>query len=161
MRLALLTLCALAISSCKSSTRDRGNEPDLSLLVDQDGGSEVDFSGLEVDLAMMSDPLDFAGLESGTAYSDLSIDNDASGCAPGQSGTACLNPIDVIAGCGAVEDCIAMGGGTGNGLDDDCNGKVDDGCSCTPGDVQRCFIGPPGKANVANSGCTQGTMTCI
>src|SRR5262249_55061816 len=47
----------------------------------------------------------------------------------------------------------------GNGLDDDCNGVVDDGCTCTSGTVQRCFTGPPGKRGVG--GCTDGLETCI
>src|SRR6266511_4009732 len=47
----------------------------------------------------------------------------------------------------------------GNGVDDDCNGKVDDGCPCTPGEVARCFLGPPGKRN--QGACTDGQMTCI
>jgi hypothetical protein len=55
--------------------------------------------------------------------------------------------------CGPVEIC-------GNGLDDDCNGVIDDGCppSCTPGDVQPCFLGPPGRRNVG--ACSDGTQRC-
>jgi hypothetical protein len=36
---------------------------------------------------------------------------------------------------------------------------VDDTCSCTPGAVERCFAGPPGKHNVGV--CTDGTQTCF
>jgi hypothetical protein len=111
------------------------------------------------DLLMTVPTPDLLGLEAGSFKGDLAIDRDASGCLPGQMGAACNNMIDPNAGCGPVEDCIANGGGTGNGLDDDCNGKVDDGCSCTPGDVRRCFVGPPGKRGVG--GCTDGTQTCI
>lgn len=34
----------------------------------------------------------------------------------------------------------------GNGIDDDQNGRIDDGCWCGTGDVQSCFSGPyPGQ----------------
>ena len=45
-----------------------------------------------------------------------------------------------------------------NGADDDCDGMIDEGCACTPGSVQRCFAGPPGRRDVG--GCTVGTQTC-
>lgn len=54
--------------------------------------------------------------------------------------------------CGAVERC-------GNGLDDDCDGRVDEGCACAPGAVQPCFAGPPGRRNVG--ACHDGTQRCV
>lgn len=47
----------------------------------------------------------------------------------------------------------------GNGVDDDCNGKVDDGCPCTPGAVQACFRGLPAQRNVGT--CSDGVQTCV
>ena len=45
-----------------------------------------------------------------------------------------------------------------NGLDDDCDGEVDEGCSCSPGQTQACFLGPK---NYRNKGtCHDGTQTC-
>ena len=46
-----------------------------------------------------------------------------------------------------------------NGLDDNCNGQVDEGCPCAPGMVQQCFAGPPGRRNVGI--CQDGTQICI
>jgi hypothetical protein len=54
-------------------------------------------------------------------------------------------------GCGPAEACD-------NGLDDDCDGHVDEGCACTFGDVRTCFAGPPGRRGVG--ACTDGTMRC-
>ena len=45
-----------------------------------------------------------------------------------------------------------------NGLDDDCDGKVDEGCDCAPGQTQACFLGPK---NYRNKGtCQDGVQTC-
>jgi hypothetical protein len=45
-----------------------------------------------------------------------------------------------------------------NGLDDDANGQVDEGCPCSPGDVVDCYLGAPETREVG--ACTSGTMTC-
>jgi hypothetical protein len=60
-------------------------------------------------------------------------------------------------GCGPAELC---GDGTvgGNGLDDNCNGQVDEGCSCTPGETRPCFAGPPDRRNVG--ACADGIEAC-
>jgi hypothetical protein len=62
---------------------------------------------------------------------------------------SCPNPV--VDNCGTAEIC-------GNGLDDDCNGQVDEGCTCVPGQVQPCFAGPPGRRNVGM--CQDGTQRC-
>ena len=46
-----------------------------------------------------------------------------------------------------------------NGLDDDCDGEVDEGCPCTPGQTQRCFLGPRNYRGVGT--CRDGVQTCI
>ena len=80
--------------------------------------------------------------------------NDSGAATPGDdSGTA--NPSKdggtVNPGCGAREMC-------GNGLDDDCNGMVDENCPCVPGMTQRCFPGDPALAG--RGVCVYGTSTC-
>ncbi len=77
---------------------------------------------------------------------------------------------DAVSGCGDEWMCASpIGNGcTGDpgdtesacdGADDDCDGQVDDGCSCTPGTVQACFRGPPGKRGVG--ACEDGQQTCM
>lgn len=44
------------------------------------------------------------------------------------------------------------------GLDDNCNGLVDETCACTPGQVHWCFQGDPSYHNAP--GCFDGTETC-
>lgn len=47
-----------------------------------------------------------------------------------------------------------------NGLDDDCNTNPDDGvCACTVGNVQPCYAGPPGTADIGQ--CVTGAQTCV
>ncbi len=46
-----------------------------------------------------------------------------------------------------------------NQLDDDCDGRVDERCGCTPGAVQPCFRGPPGRRGVG--ACADGMQQCV
>lgn len=49
--------------------------------------------------------------------------------------------------------------GTGNGLDDNCNGHIDEGCGeCVNGQIQTCYEGPQGTLNVGV--CRAGSQTC-
>jgi len=92
--------------------------------------------------------------DGGTAYNaDFAVN---SMCTPPQVATQCPNPIPANAGCKGAEDCGPDG--SGNGLDDNCNGLVDETCACRPGAVEKCFLGPPGRRGVG--GCTDGNATC-
>jgi hypothetical protein len=59
--------------------------------------------------------------------------------------------------CGPVELCGEMN--DGNGLDDNCDGRVDEGCQCPADGITRpCFAGPPDRRNVG--ACADGIQTC-
>ncbi len=45
-----------------------------------------------------------------------------------------------------------------NGLDDNQDGRVDEGCPCSTGATQRCYPGRPAEAG--GTRCTWGTMAC-
>jgi Putative metal-binding motif len=45
-----------------------------------------------------------------------------------------------------------------DGQDNNCDGKVDEGCACTQGETQGCYSGPPGTQDVG--ACKGGTQTC-
>jgi hypothetical protein len=47
----------------------------------------------------------------------------------------------------------------GNGLDDNCNGSVDEGCVCSAiNETRPCFTGPPDRRNIGV--CADGIETC-
>ncbi|MBN2725027.1 MAG: hypothetical protein JXR95_13235 [Deltaproteobacteria bacterium] len=78
------------------------------------------------------------------------FDADAGDCPP-EMIAECTDPIP--SGCGSAE--IAD-----NGLDDNCNGEIDENTnSCTPGDVRPCFLGPPNRRNVG--ACVDGQQLCV
>jgi hypothetical protein len=81
---------------------------------------------------------------------------DANYADGGCAAPTCPSPVGD--GCDTVEHEENCGDGTGDGLDNDCNGLVDDGCPCTSGDVRACFAGSPGYRDVG--ACTDGTMRC-
>ena len=45
-----------------------------------------------------------------------------------------------------------------NGMDDDCDGTIDEGCPCNLGDTQACFSGKPAQRGVGT--CHDGIQTC-
>ncbi|MFT5356004.1 MAG: hypothetical protein ACI9KE_003226 [Polyangiales bacterium] len=45
-----------------------------------------------------------------------------------------------------------------NGLDDDDDGRVDEGCFCLPGDMQQCYRGDRSEAGIGQ--CVWGTQRC-
>jgi hypothetical protein len=97
------------------------------------------------------------GLDGMNIYDhDLGDVDSGSMCTAGKMPNTCANPISDSAGCGPTELCGTDG--TGNGLDDNCDGHVDEDCPCTPGNVEKCFAGPPGKHDIG--ACTDGTATC-
>ena len=56
-----------------------------------------------------------------------------------------------VNGCVPMEIC-------NNGLDDNCNGRIDESCPCLPGQSQRCYDGAPAEAG--RGVCNLGTQRC-
>lgn len=70
----------------------------------------------------------------------------------GGQGGMIVNPCGT--GCGDVELCDLEH----LGLDDDCDGVVDEDCGCLSGQAHSCFKGD--SSYVGSPGCFPGTMTC-
>lgn len=58
--------------------------------------------------------------------------------------------------CGPVELCGELG--NGDGLDNNCNGEVDETCPCTSSETRPCFVGPPSLRG--EGACSDGIETC-
>jgi hypothetical protein len=106
---------------------------------DDGGGTRIDANRSTIDSAVPDSSV--------IAYPDATPYNDGGSC----TSWMCQNPVND--GCNPPSPEIC-----GDGLDNDCDGHVDEGCSCQPGSVQSCFRGPPGRRGVGS--CVDGTQTC-
>jgi hypothetical protein len=130
--------------------------------VDTDGDGAQDFLDADSD----DDGLfDWQELEVGTSPTERDTDGDRfTDSRELECGSDPLNgtlyPTEgpcVANGCGPSEEC--GDDGAGDGTDDDCDGQVDEGCTCpSPGATQPCYDGVP--ANRGNGICTDGEQTC-
>ncbi len=102
-----------------------------------------------------------------TGRTPLGQDADSSGAVDAHDAADVrpdTQPIDPCAPspCGAAERCGPLapdgGRGPGNGLDDNCNGTVDEGCLCVTDQAESCFTGPPDRRNIG--ACRDGTVRC-
>jgi hypothetical protein len=84
----------------------------------------------------------------GGGYPDSSPYPDGGACG---DEWMCDNPVDD--GCSPPTTDVC-----GNGSDEDCDGDIDEGCPCSPGTVQSCFLGQPGRRGVG--ACVDGMQTC-
>ena len=91
-----------------------------------------------------------SGSNSGVYDTELSPDEDVEfcedSCIPLEP--ECLPAMDSEAASGLC-----------NGLDDDCDGRIDEGCPCKAGETQPCFAGPRNFRNIGS--CQDGVQTCI
>jgi hypothetical protein len=133
MKVVLLALLILVGSACGPGSRGgQGTADGGPGGADAAGGS--DGGTASVDAAF--DP-----------YGDADVvDHDGGSCGP----QTCANPVEDL--CGDAEVC-------GNGMDDDCDGDVDEQCPCQAGAVQACFRGPPGRRN--QGACVDGSQRCL
>ncbi|MCC6525236.1 MAG: hypothetical protein IT373_21465 [Polyangiaceae bacterium] len=93
-----------------------------------------------------------AGGGGGTTTTTSTSSTTTTTTTTGQGGSG-GGPVCPLA-CGGSESC-----GVGHtGLDDDCDGTVDEGCPCVPGTAQACFRGDPGL--IWEPGCFTGTQLC-
>ncbi len=108
-------------------------------------------------------------LSTGAAISACTVRSPTRDTGPGGGGTDAYVPPGTDAnfdlsdggGFGCSGDCgpeDLCGDGEGNGLDDDCDLIVDEGCTCRPGTTRDCFAGPPSRRNIG--ACSDGVMSC-
>lgn len=105
-------------------------------------GSESDVGPTAVDSSSGETTLDGGDDTMLSGDSASSFDILAESSADASDGGACSTP----------EIC-------GDGLDNNCDGVIDDGCNCQPGRVSSCYRGP--VASRGKGQCADGTMTCV
>jgi len=76
------------------------------------------------------------------------------GTGPGGTGTGGSTVDPCASECGPTELCD----GVHAGIDDNCNGIVDEGCPCSAGLMESCFKGEPHYRDAP--GCFPGTQKC-
>ncbi len=100
------------------------------------------------------------------------LDNDCNGeidddlpagspCDTGQLGVCAAGIEQCLAGswsCEAVEQ-PSDEGCNGDGLDNNCDGQVDEGTGCPEGATTPCYTGPPSTLGVGE--CHAGIQTCM
>jgi hypothetical protein len=97
------------------------------------------------------------------------IGGETRSCYTGPAGTAGVGPcragtqmcLDAGGGASAWGSCAGVvlpGSEVCNGVDDDCDGTIDDGCACVPGAMRSCYTGPAGTDGVG--ACRRGVETC-
>jgi hypothetical protein len=146
-----LGVTVLALWSCAAEdqgftdfTVADGGRRDAATLTDRGAATDAPRSDLGASASDVSATEDLGAPPADVvSVYDTPIAQD--GCA---MGAPCTGRAD---GCQARETC-------GNGVDDDCNGAVDDVCPCLPGTVQDCSLGPPGRR--AAGVCSGGTQRC-
>ncbi len=92
---------------------------------------------------------DGSGGTSGVTTAAVTVSVASSSASSSGSG---INPCGT--GCGDTELCD----GVHKGLDDDCDGTVDEDCPCSPGQASDCFKGDPSYLD--SEGCFPGSMRC-
>lgn len=84
----------------------------------------------------------------------------------GGAGGVGVTAVSAVVSASSVASTTGIGGGpfctptpeVCDGLDNDCNGEVDEGCLCMPGSGALCYSGPPETLNVGV--CHEGKHVC-
>ncbi len=126
-----------------SATVDRTVTSDIA--ADTSTDRNVTDSGVDAQSDASRDAVSDTGGDVMNRY-DVVPTGDAPVC---DAGAMCSARAD---GCGARETC-------NDGLDNNCDGRVDETCPCIPGAVQRCSLAPPGHRGVGT--CSDGNQTCV
>jgi len=129
-RRALLVLALLVNACARGAEGNEGTAPPAADATSGDGAAAES----SVDDAF--DPFDLGAADSSVASDagDAAVDGEAG-----------------VSECVSAEIC-------GDGLDNDCNGKVDDVCPCQPGRTVPCYRGAPSTRGKGQ--CADGKMTC-
>jgi len=151
----------LVIVGCATSRPEYHANPE-----EPDGDASVDapFDSSSHDGSGDSQP-DGPAIEAGQ-WPGICVDGDVEECYTGPATTkdvgACKHGTHVCSDGKYPPTCdgqILPTDEQCNGIDDNCDGTVDEGCACSNGDTVPCYGGPPNTEGVGP--CKGGTQTCV
>jgi len=133
---------------------DNDTEPvsDFDNMNDNDAEPVSDFDNINDNDAEIIDDSDSETNED-DPYADWDTSPDDEVCPYVMN--ECINPITDF---GCLPAMASEFPDHCDGLDNDCDGKVDEGCYCEVGQTQPCFKGKPNQRNVGI--CQDGIQTC-
>ncbi|HUQ03282.1 MAG TPA: hypothetical protein VM261_12355 [Kofleriaceae bacterium] len=144
MRVRLTVVLILGLLGACGPTPQGGDDDDVG--DDGDGGGGADAP--TIDGPLPDDAAVDAVDDAATAYPDAAPFDGNGSC----NDWMCTTPVNDGCMIGTSDIC-------NDGFDNNCNGQVDEGCACTSGAVQQCFLGPPGRRG--QGACVDGMMTCV
>jgi hypothetical protein len=150
MKHRILVIVLAATAACGTGLKqfDGGDLPDGQDTGDLLDGDATD--GTEGDVPGDPPPTDGTDPADGDAAGDDGAGDPAEDLPPESDVPMACTPIPGT-GCVAEEACD-------DGLDNDCDGMVDENCYCSPGETAACFRGKPAHRGVG--GCMDGTHVC-
>jgi hypothetical protein len=146
--------CAMGIALCRKGNADcvryvtpdvetcNGVDDDCDGTVDEDTGVKCYPAGTP---GCTSD-----GMDGYTCKGACSTGVHA--CVSGQYATACTGSVTPQ----AAEVCTNSGA---DAVDENCNGQIDEGCTCNNGETAKCYTGTP-SSTAGIGACKKGTRTC-
>jgi hypothetical protein len=170
LTLSLLVLALALVTACDGEQAGAGEQEDDGIRTGGDVCSGArcsgrDLSGLETGGADFAGDPDAAGESDGTdSLSDASEAGTGGSDAGEDERPPIYADISVAEVVEPVPECEPVDPGYGvteicdDGVDNNGNGSVDEGCACARGSTQPCFPGAP--ANRGVGGCVDGVQVC-
>ncbi|MBO7126012.1 hypothetical protein J6W78_00525 [bacterium] len=139
---------------------DNDTEPvsDFDNINDNDTEPVSDFDNMNDNDAEIIDDSDTAS-DSDEDTDDADIENFYTDWDTGSDDDVCESTCEpIITDLGCLPRMDSEFPAYCDGLDNDCDGIVDEGCFCEVGQTQSCFTGEPNKRNIGI--CQDGMQTC-